>query len=196
MAEWILPRKEEQEKMIALYGGDDFPNDMRRNDRIVRDIVFECADRALATAWSKAGVPTHLYSFAFNLGEGKLGKILGDAHAFELPFVWKNYDKVMADLAWHVGQKDYRDMSNIMSCTWASFIRCGAPRCDANPPNCDAVLSDLVDWPEFSEAARNYFSFKFPPTLEAIPSTSIFNVSDEFPGDDRCDFWDSSHLDW
>jgi carboxylesterase type B len=98
MAEWILPRKEEQEGMIALYGGDDFPSDMRRNDRIVRDIVFECADRALATAWSKAGVPTHLYSFAFDLGEGKLGKILGDAHAFELPFVWKNYDKVMLTL--------------------------------------------------------------------------------------------------
>jgi hypothetical protein len=87
-------------------------------------------------------------------------------------------------------------MSNIMSCTWASFIRCGAPRCSANPPNCDDVLSDLVDWPEFSESARNYFSFKLPPSLEAIQPTSIFNVSDEFPGDDRCDFWDAAHLDW
>merc|ERR1712070_1092265 len=105
-----------------------------------------------------------------------------------------NYDKVLGDLAGDT--KDYSKMSDVLSCTWASFIRCGAPKCSSAPPNCDETLSNLVDWPQFSESARNFYSLKLPASVGTIPATSIFNKTDEFPGDDRCDFWDVADLDW
>merc|ERR1719480_141703 len=104
--------------MTSLYGGADFPNDERRANRVMRDITFECSDRALATAWSKAGLPTYLYSFAFDFGPNIIERLLGDAHAFELPFVWKNYDRVLGGLAHDT--KNYSQMSDALTCTWAS----------------------------------------------------------------------------
>jgi carboxylesterase type B len=193
LAEWFLPEKEDQRKMLSLYGGTDFPNDMRRTGRVMRDIVFMCADRALAGAWSKAGLPTHLYTFAFDFGPNIVERALGDAHAFELPFVWKNYDKVLGYLA--KDEKNYSQMSDIMSCTWASFVKCQAPKCPSPPPNCDDTLGGVVDWPQFSNSARKIMSFKLPTTVESIKSTGVY-PTDDFPGDDRCDFWDTAHLDW
>jgi len=194
LAEWILPKKEDQDRMVSLYGGMDFPSDVRRNDRVIRDIMFKCSDRALATAWSKFGLPTYLYSFSFDFGSGRIGRTLGDAHAFELPFVWKNYDKVLGDLAGNV--QDYSEISDVMSCTWASFINCHAPKCPSPPPNCNETIDRLVDWPQFSESARKFYSIKLPSSVGTIMPTSLFNTSDEFPGDDRCDFWDVADLDW
>lgn len=194
LAEWILPKKKDQDKMVALYGGTDFPNDMRRSGRVMRDIVFMCSDRALASAWSKAGLPTYLYTFSFNFGQNVVERDLGDAHAFELPFVWMNYDKVLGYLAKDV--KNYSQMAKALTCTWASFVKCQAPKCSSPLPNCDETLKGLADWPQFSNSARSFYSFKLPATVESIRSTTIYQKTDEFPGDDRCDFWDSADLDW
>merc|ERR1719215_145050 len=178
--------------MVSLYGGSDFPNDLRRSARVMRDIVFMCSDRELANAWSKSGASTHLFTFSFNFAN-VIERTLGDAHAFELPFVWKNYDKVLGSLA--SDMQNYSQMSDIMSCSWASWVKCQETRCSVPPPNCADTLKDLPDWPQYDKATRQYYSFKLPVSVAGIQKSEHY-PTDNFPGDDRCDFWAQADLDF
>ena len=58
--------------------------------RMIRDLIFMCPLRALASAWSSANLPTFLYVFDFSYGLAKLIG-LGDFHGSELPFVFRNW---------------------------------------------------------------------------------------------------------
>merc|ERR1719191_2522323 len=94
-------------------------------------------------------------------------------------------------------------MSDVMSCTWASFVKCQKPKCSGTdvPRNCHDVLSALPDWPAFSAESpdsRKYMNFNNATSVGTIKNHTDFvdwrNVGDTYPGDDRCDFW--KNVDW
>jgi len=136
-----------------------------------------------------------LYQFSFDF-TGLEQRALGDAHAFELPFVWDNWDKIFGTLSIHGSRKSYQHMADVMSCTWASFINCQAPKCDKNPPNCKSALKDVPSWPQYDSDSRHYISLSGNSQIETVQSATPIYQSDEFPGDDRCDFLETANLDW
>lgn len=190
--EWMLPRKEDQQRLLELYDTPDFPTNRSKQDRAFRDVVFQCSDRAISRHWSKAGLAAHMYVFSFNFGDNVIEKQFGDAHAFELPFVWRNWEQIMGYLA-H-GEANYTNMADIMSCTWASFVQCQSPKCSQPPRECEAVLQRVPEWPVFSGDHNNYMSLRVDSVVEAIKDHTVWDQTDEFPGNDRCDFWDSAQL--
>merc|ERR1712137_149349 len=86
-------------------------------------------------------------------------------------------------------------MATVMSCSWASFVRCKAPRCETNPPRCNDTMVSLPHWPVFSVQERRYMSLKAISTVEVIRSKTIY-PQDEFPGDNRCDIIGNLNLSW
>lgn len=193
LTEYILPKSSDRETAMELYGDPSFKKDRFRMDRAMRDVVFQCSDRQVATAWSKAGMPAYLFVFSFDF-KGLIGSVLGDAHALELPFVFRNYVEILGDLVSEPSR--YEQMANKMSCTWASFVKCQKPKCPTSPPHCEDTLKDMVNWPAFSAPSnRKYMSLKDETSIESIQKSTVYG-KDEFPGDDRCDFWASAELDF
>jgi carboxylesterase type B len=172
-----------------LYGGAEFPADIDRVDRFWTDSFFKCPAREIATQVSSHGVPVFQYVFSFDMRTNisYTFRALNDAHGFELPFVFDNW---IGSLGLVFGEPlKYARMSKVMSCTWASFIACSKPKCPKSPPNCESILKEVPEWPQFSApSSRRYLSFKDQLSVEAIKATAKFG-QDEFPGDDRCDFW-------
>jgi para-nitrobenzyl esterase len=190
---WFFKKAEDQVRFVELYGGDDFEKDMPRFDQAFRDMLFTCSNREVARTWQGAGLPTYLYMFSFDFA-GIIGSTIGDAHALELPFVWQNYAQVLGDLTdFDIFGHKYQDMANIMSSTWASFVKCQEPRCETPPPHTDA-LDKLPVWPKFEASAPLFYSLRHDPVVESIQKSVPYH-SDEFPGDDRCDFWATAELD-
>lgn len=136
-----------------------------------------------------------LYVFSFDF-TGFVQNKIGDAHAFELPFVWDNWDKIFGTFSIQGSRKSYQHMADIMSCTWASFVSCQAPKCDTNPPKCDSALSDVPTWPQFDGDSRYYISLSAHSQISSVQTATPIYQSDEFPGDDRCDFFETANLDW
>merc|ERR1712224_241823 len=134
-SKWFFSSSADQTEFVRLYG-DEFSKDknisnMSRFDRAFRDMIFTCSNREVASLWSKANLPTYFYMFTFDFG-GLIESSLGDAHAFELPFQWKNYVEVLGALTdLDIFGKKYGRMSDIFSSTWASFVKCQAPRCES-----------------------------------------------------------------
>eukprot|EP00927_Polykrikos_kofoidii_P086091 TRINITY_DN9545_c1_g1_i1.p1 TRINITY_DN9545_c1_g1~~TRINITY_DN9545_c1_g1_i1.p1 ORF type:complete len:609 (-),score=79.94 TRINITY_DN9545_c1_g1_i1:99-1925(-) len=192
MVSWILPSKVDREKIEKLYGTPDFKSDENRMSRTMRDVIFQCSDRELATQWQKAGMPAYLYVFSFDF-KGLIGDLVGDGHGFELPFVWRNNAQILGDLI--LDGKRYEAMADKMSCTWASFVECLTPKCSVKP-RCYDAMKTLPDWPAFSADRGEYMSLKDYSTVETIQSTTIYMQTDEFPGDDTCDFWATANLGW
>lgn len=191
--EWFLLNKTDQDRIRNEYSSD-FPNDWKRTDRFIRDLTFQCSDRDVASAWSKAGLPVYLYVFSFDF-TGGVQNLLGDAHAFELPFVWRNFVEVLGWFSKESTPANYDQMAKVMSCSWASFVRCKAPRCETNPPRCDDTMASLPRWPVVSVQERQYMSLKAISTVEVIGSKKIY-PQDEFPGDNRCDIIGNLDLSW
>lgn len=203
IAEWFLSKPEDREKFLKLYGGSDWrPQtshqkevwDIYRMDRFWRDSFFMCPNRETAMQFNAHDVPVYEYVFSFDMKTNVTGLIgaIDATHGFELPFVFRNWMK----LGWIFREhKAWTDMSDVMSCTWASFVKCQKPKCPASdmPPNCEHVLNALPEWPTFSAASRQYMSFKDASSIESLKNHTDF-PNDEFPGDDRCDFW--KNVDW
>jgi len=192
--EWFLPDQKDRDTAMALYNDSSFPSDRHRMNRFMRDVTFQCSNRDVATVWASHGVPVFLYVFSFDF-TGLVQNKIGDAHAFELPFVWDNWDKIFGTLSIRGSRKSYQHMADIMSCTWASFINCQAPKCDTNPPHCDSALSAVPAWPQFGDD-RYYISLSANSQISSVQNATPMYQSDEFPGDDRCDFFETAHLDW
>lgn len=193
--EWFLPDQKDRDTAMELYSDASFPSDRQRMNRFMRDVTFQCSDRDVAKIWSSHGVPVYLYIFSFDF-TGFIENNLGDAHAFELPFVWKNYEKILGTLSIKGSAKGYEHMSDIMSCTWASFVNCQAPKCDQTPPGCDKIMPDVPDWPVFNADDMQYISLKTDSSIGTVQSATPIYQQDEFPGDDRCDFFETANLDW
>lgn len=182
---WMLPNVTDRKKAEQLYGGPDFPNDRVRISRFTRDWMFACSTRDIATRFSQAGLPVYQYVFAFN-ETGIVEKYLGASHGFELPFVWRKEVELLGTLQGH--RKQFETMSDIMSCTWASFVKCRSPKCASDPPHCSSTMKHIPDWPLFNISdGRKYLSLKVNPTVESIKTLAPYG-EDEMPGDDRCDF--------
>jgi len=193
--EWFLPVQQDRDTAMELYSDSSFPSDRHRMNRFIRDVIFQCSDRDVATVWASHGVPVYLYVFSFDF-TGLVQNKIGDAHAFELPFVWDNWDKIFGTLSLQGSKKSYQHMADIMGCTWASFITCQAPKCDKPPPNCKSTLKDVPAWPQFDGDNRYYMSLSGHSQISSVQSATPIYQSDEFPGDDRCDFFETANLDW
>jgi len=206
VAKWFLPNTTDQARFLKLYGGDDWAHGRRggdwtidRIDRFWRDSFFACPARETAMGWSKAGMPVYEYvfSFAMHTNVSRIIHAIDSTHGFELPFVFRNSINTLGEL--FLEPRRYHQMSDIMSCTWASFIKCQKPKCDDpnTVPNCANVLAKVPEWPAFQPENRQYISFKAKTTVESIKSYSQPGWAvDEFPGDDRCDFWKTADLSW
>jgi len=200
LAEWNLPESADRQKMLQLYGeSQGFPKSNAWHKdafkRFFRDVTFACTTMGLATALSKAGVPVYTYVMSFDYDAKFPVKTVGDAHAFELVFPWRNGDKFWGFL--RNDMKNYERMADIMSCMWSSFVTCHEPKCEVPVRNCASVLASIVDWPDFNANAtsRRYYSFKTQPTVEVVQRTAKYG-EDQFPGDNRCDFWRTANMDW
>eukprot|EP00931_Biecheleriopsis_adriatica_P066515 TRINITY_DN4085_c0_g1_i1.p1 TRINITY_DN4085_c0_g1~~TRINITY_DN4085_c0_g1_i1.p1 ORF type:complete len:623 (+),score=77.82 TRINITY_DN4085_c0_g1_i1:69-1937(+) len=159
--------------------------------RLIRDLVFLCPARSLASAWTKHGVPAFMYVFEFRYGLlVDRGLHLGDFHAGELPFVFKNW--IWAVRAAGPLTSPAR-MSDIMSCKWTSFAYAhdpnGGPDESRWPPHCKAVNQRYSDWPRYSLVDRKFYSLKDRPEVRPILPDNRF-PDDLFPRDEKCDLWD------
>jgi len=200
VAKWFIPKAADQTRFLEIYGGsDNWPSStftIDRVDRFFRDAFFLCPARETSTHWAAHGQPVYDYVFSFDMHTNFSQPFHGltATHAFELPFVFRNWLSIGAAVGLH--KKEWEAMSDVMSCTWASFVTCQKPKCPSNPPpNCVHVLDRVPEWPAFSTAKREYISFKKHTTIETVKSQTTF-PNDEFPGDDRCDFWKTDRLEW
>merc|ERR1712232_126821 len=198
-AKWFIPKPADQTRFMELYGGSDWPFSawtIDRIDRFFRDALFLCPARETSTLWSSHGQPVYDYVFNYNMHTNITGIIhaLTATHGFELPFVFRNLLHLEHIFSPRSHRREWEDMSDVMSCTWASFVRCQKPKCSDPPPNCAGVLGRVPEWPAFSPTQREYISFQQPTsTIETLKSHTTF-PNDEFPGDDRCDFWKTQPL--
>lgn len=206
-----------QEDMDALYGSVFEPEDsikiqeaypisefssaanayQKSVEQALRDLVFQCSDRELATAWTAAGLDAYVYTFAFNFGPA-LNKIvpLGDFHGSEISFVFKNglegYNKLPL-----VG--NVQGMSDIMSCQWTSFAYGSSPNGEVvSSPNCDGVHGKIHDWPRFGDV-RSFYELNDDLRHKSKPVALRANNTypdDAFPSDSRCDMWTTVPTIW
>jgi len=152
--------------------------------------------RETALQWSAHGQPVYEYvfSFAMHTNISRVIHAIDHTHGFELPFVFRNWIGTLGTLFRE--PQAWKAMSDVMSCTWASFVKCKKPKCQtAILPACADVLQHVPEWPTFTAESRKYISFKANTTIESLKSHERF-PNDEYPGDDRCDFWKTADLSW
>lgn len=163
--------------------------------QVIRDAVFQCSNRALATQWHAHGVPVFLYTFAFDFGELDKYFRLGDFHASDLPFVWRN-DLWLPELVRRT--PGVARMGEIMSCLWASFALTADPNGSPEPSlwlrNCGAVHGNVTAWPAFGDR-RLYYNLSVVPTVLQLRANNT-HPDDEFPSDVKCDLWDQVLWPW
>jgi len=183
---------EDVAKLIEAYPLSEFSsakNPYQKSvEQALRDFVFQCSDRELATAWTDAGLDTYLYTFSFNMGPALNTLVpLGDFHASEIPFVFKNFLEVL-DLLPLSG--NVQGMSDIISCQWTSFAYGGSPNGEVvASPNCEGVHGKIHDWPRFGDLRSSYSlndELLHKPKPLKIRSDNTY-PDDEFPSDRRCD---------
>jgi hypothetical protein len=139
----------------------------------------------------------HHYVFDFN-HYGGLDKFfeVGASHAFDLPLVFRNRIGVLSDLFSARAKNKWFEMSDLLSCTWASFVKCQEPKCLSDPPpHCQQTYQTLPEWTQFSAPDnRNYLHLTLKPTIEYIQAEADMDAS--FAGDNRCNFWERAHFKW
>lgn len=215
-AKWLFTNNEtNQNDWLKIYGNmtDDKGSDDTNIWRLLgikhshhagfarsfRDSFFQCSTRDIATLVSRHGVPVYHYLFDFDYF-GVLDKTfgVGISHAFEIPFVFRNHVELLADAFNLNHRKQWWEMADLMSCTWASFVRCQKPKCPSDPPpNCAETYQSAPEWTPFSlPDNKNYLELNLQPTMKKIPAVTKPFPNDEFAGDDRCDFWANVHFEW
>merc|ERR1712054_160 len=108
---------------------------------------------------------------SFDYNEWGILKSWKDAHALELVFTWRNGVPIWGSLRFD--KKSYLHMEDLMACTWAFFVWCHAPKCPTAPKHC--------------------LSLKERSTVESVRAVADYG-DDEFPGEDRCDFWRTANM--
>lgn len=123
---------------------------------------------------------------------------LGDFHASEIPFVFRNWLTLVQGLA---PLSNPWKMADIMSCKWASFAYTHDPNGGKNesawPPNCGIVNRELSLWPQYSLDQRLYYVLRDDPEVLQVLADNRY-PDDIFPRDPKCDLWDqiSASLPW
>jgi carboxylesterase type B len=202
LLEWFLPKASDRAKALELYSGKEYEvgsaneGTIERYDRIYRDSFFHCPTREMLTSWSSLGMPTYQYVFSFNERTNITRELhdFVDLHGLEIPLVFDNFIKLMG--TFFLEPKRYQTMTDVMTCTWASFVKCHEPKCESDPSlqHCKKVFDTIPEWPRFSAPdSRKYISFKANLSIENIKPTALY-PDDEFAPDNRCDFWKT--VDW
>jgi len=179
----------------AVYNVTEFKSASWPEDslisRAIRDLIFMCPLRQLATAYATQGLAAYMYVFHFNYGflvDNVLH--LGDFHAGELPFVFRNWLWAAEAID---GKQDPRLMADIISCKWASFAYTHDPNGgdrEANwPPGCEIVNKKYSSWPVFNTRDRLFYSLKMEPEVRQIRSDNTY-PDDVYPRDPKCDLID------
>jgi carboxylesterase type B len=179
----------------AVYNATEFKSASWPEDSLIsrgiRDLVFMCPLRQLATAYAAQGLPAYMYVFHFNYGflvDSVLH--LGDFHAGEIPFVFRNWLWVAEAID---RNQDPYLMADIMSCKWASFAYTHDPnggKREADwPPGCTTVNRKYSSWPVFNSRDRLYYSLKIEPEVLPIRADNVY-PDDLFPRDPKCDLID------
>jgi len=195
---WIFT-EEDHVKVNSVYSVSEYKGlgrYRRMVSRMMRDMAFQCSDRAVASSWASQGLDAYLYTFSFNLGEIDKVIQLGTFHASELVFVFKSY-LWLAKLIPFAGKA--QRTSDIMSCQWSSFAYTGNPNGGEDrskwPPNCESVHGKVPQWPRFDAVSRNYYSLKSKPETKQIRPDNKY-PDDEFPSDVKCNMWDNVTFVW
>jgi len=177
------------------YKSTKFPADALLS-RMIRDLVFMCPLRGLASAWARHELPIYIYVFHFNYGT-LIDRVthLGDFHGGEIPFVFRNWlNLVRAVDVTGSGQ----EMADIMSCRWASFAYLqdpnGGPKESKWPRNCREVIRRYTVWPQFSQKNRIFYYLQSRPQVRSILADNMY-PDDPFPRDPKCDLWDAMAAD-
>lgn len=166
--------------------------------RLIRDVMFQCSNRALATSWASAQLPTYLYVFHYDFGFIDRVTGLKDFHGGEMPFVFRNW---LRDIQAISPLQDPYKMADIMSCKWASFAYTldpnGGKDEEAWPPHCMQINRQYSDWPRFNSDQRLLYSLKSEPAIHQILADNRY-PDDLFPRDEKCDLWDelAPQLPW
>jgi carboxylesterase type B len=172
-------------------GGVLWPEDALVS-RVLRDLMFMCPLRQVANLYAKQDLPAYMYVFHFHYGL-VIDQVLhlGDFHAGEVPFVFKNWLWALKALA---PARDSHLMADIMSCKWASFAYTLDPNGgdDASkwPPGCELINKRYSSWPRFNIQERMFYSLQHEPEVLQIRSNNYY-PDDLFPRDPKCDLIDS-----
>lgn len=159
--------------------------------RLVRDMGFDCSNRAVVETWTAAGVPAFMYKFAWNPFLWRKDKEwahgLGVTHAFELPFVWR-VDPLLAKL--NLLGADAREMSSLVTCKWANFAATGDPngKGASVAPGCEDPITK-VNWPQYDAKSRELLELKQASKSVAVQADNRYPY-DDFASDKRCDMWE------
>lgn len=139
--------------------------DKQEAEVLLTDYFFKCATRRIVRAMRKAGVPVYQYEFVFE--KGFIDRLMKDAHAAELPFVWDNFDTL--PLGPDLEQKA---MSKQFQYYWHNWIVSRNPNTASN----DAASADHPAWPTGGDSLLR---MDVPPVAGTQSPTS-----------DLCDMWD------
>lgn len=175
-------------KVEAVYLQKEFGDGDKLIKRMIRDLIFMCPLRALASAWFSSGLPTILYVFDFSYGLARwIG--LGDFHGSELPFVFRNWLEFIKPID---PFQSPRRMSDIISCKWTSFAHGHDPNGGTNEskwlPGCQDIHGRYSAWPSFGPE-RFFYTLKAVPEVHGILADNYY-PDDTFPRDEKCDLWD------
>jgi len=178
------------QQVLEAYSLDEFGNDGRRGARFMRDVIFQCPARDVARAFADAGGTSYLYVFSFDFGK-KWMETIGDCHAMELPFLFRNYEGILGKLFNLTG---YEALSDALGCAWMSFVTCHAPQCQQPIPSCADNDAHVPAWPQYDRGNQKFNSIKASPEIGSIQELKY--PQDVMSPDSRCDLLASFDLAW
>ena len=114
---------------------------------------------------AQPGVPRFEYRFVYPI-DTALGRIFGDAHSFELPYVF-GFDTIVSPL----DKPDDQTMINTIQYYWTNFAKTHNPSSPAN--------ASYPVWPAYTAATEETLLLDVPPSTTA-------KLGDQC----HCDFWD------
>jgi len=130
------------------------------------DLMLGCRGFAAAQA-SAAHQPTYYYRFDYD--DHLMSKILGAAHAFEIPFIFDSIDRPYFSLAYLMGKrKKTRPMVDAIMSYWTNFAKKG-------DPNGGGVL----EWPRYEPEKRKRMILDLPQRVEMADNV------------EKCEFWET-----
>ncbi|KAL4913716.1 Alpha/Beta hydrolase protein [Aspergillus aurantiobrunneus] len=138
----------------------------RRSASFWGDYYFIASRRKTAKTWASHGIPA--YAYRFNAIPAGVPPEVGVGHYKEVSFMFNNLEGVgyRPDILPFEGKgQSYRDLAELMSSSWASFIY------DLDPNNYRGRDSKVPEWPQYDVEKPQDFVFDANITSFAEPDT-------------------------